>query len=120
MKPLQGIKVVELSMMVAGATCARMLADWGADVIKVEDTGSGDGFRKWPATVGAPTADDYNPLFDTLNANKRAISIDLKADEGKKLMYKLLEGADVFLTNVRTKGLERMGLDYSVDRKSVV
>jgi crotonobetainyl-CoA:carnitine CoA-transferase CaiB-like acyl-CoA transferase len=114
MKPLQGIKVVELSMMVAGATCARMLADWGADVIKVEDTGSGDGFRKWPATVGAPTADDYNPLFDTLNANKRAISIDLKADEGKKLMYKLLEGADVFLTNVRTKGLERMGLDYSV------
>lgn len=112
-KPLQGIKVVELSMMVAGATCGRMLADWGADVIKVENTGIGDTFRKWPATVGAPVADDCNPMFDSLNANKRAISIDLKTSEGRKLMYKLLDDADVFLTNIRTKGLEHMGLDYS-------
>jgi len=111
-KPLHGIKVVELSMMVAGATCGRMLADWGADVIKVENTGIGDTFRKWPATVGAPVEDNYNPLFDNLNANKRAISIDLKELDGKELMYTLLENADVFLTNIRTKGLEHMGLDY--------
>lgn len=111
-KPLQGIKVVELSIQVAAATCGRMLADWGADVIKVENTGIGDTFRKWPAAIGAPIEDDYNPVFDNLNANKRAISIDLKTAEGKKLMYKLLEDADVFLTNFRTRGLEHMGLDY--------
>lgn len=118
-KPLRGIKVVELSMMVAGATCGRMLADWGADVVKVEDTGIGDAFRKWPAGVGAPIEDDCNPLFDTLNANKRAISIDLKTPEGQALMHKLLEDADVFLTNVRTKGLSHMGLDYPTLQKKL-
>lgn len=111
-RPLKGVKVVELSLMVAAATCGRMMADFGADVIKVENTGIGDTFRRWPAAVGAPVEEDFNPLFDSLNANKRGISINLKTDEGRKLMYELLEAADVFLTNVRTEGLKHMALDY--------
>jgi (R)-2-hydroxy-4-methylpentanoate CoA-transferase len=111
-KPLNGVKVVELSLMVAAATCGRMMADWGADVIKIENTKGGDTMRKWPAGVGAPVEEDFNPLFDSLNANKRAASINLKTPEGMNIMYKLLENADVFLTNVRTAGLEHMGLDY--------
>lgn len=111
-KPLQGIKVVEQSIQVAASSCGRMMADWGADVIKVENTKGGDTFRKWPLGIGAPADDDYDPLFDNLNANKRAISLDLKSESGRQVMYKLLEDADVFLTNNRTEALERMGLDY--------
>lgn len=111
-KPLQGIKVVEQSIQVAAASCGRMMADWGADVIKVENTKGGDTFRKWPMGIGAPAEDDFDPLFDNLNANKRALSLDLKSPAGREIMYKLLADADVFLTNNRTEALERMGLDY--------
>lgn len=112
-KPLQGIKVVEQSIQVAASSCGRMMADWGADVIKVENTKGGDTFRKWPLGIGAPADDDYDPIFDNLNSNKRAISLDLKSEAGRQVMYRLLEDADVFLTNNRTEALERMGLDYA-------
>lgn len=111
-KPLQGVKVVELSLMVASASCGRMMADWGADVIKVENTKGGDNFRKWPLGIGAPAEDDYDPLFDNLNANKRAISLDTSTETGREVMYRLLENADVFLTNLRTSALKKSGLDY--------
>lgn len=112
-KPLQGIKVVEQSIQVAASSCGRMMADWGADVIKVENTKGGDTFRKWPLGIGAPADDDYDPIFDNLNSNKRAISLDLKSEAGRQVMYRLLEDSDVFLTNNRTEALERMGLDYA-------
>ena len=108
-KPLQGVKVVELSLMVAAASCGRMMADWGADVIKVENTKGGDNFRKWPLGIGAPADDDYDPLFDNLNANKRAISLDTKTPAGREVMYRLLSGADVFLTNLRNEALKKSG-----------
>ncbi len=98
--------------MVAAASCGRMMADWGADVIKVENTKGGDNFRKWPLGIGAPADDDYDPLFDNLNANKRAISLDTRTPAGQEVMYKLLAGADVFLTNLRTEALKKSGLDY--------
>ncbi len=110
--PLSGVKVVELGLMVAAATCTRMMADLGAEVIKVENTGIGDTFRRWPAAVGAPIDEDYNPMFDTLNANKRSISVNLKDPEGLEVMYKVLEDADIFITNTRTNGLRHLGLDY--------
>ena len=112
MKPLQGLKVIELSIQVAAASCGRMMADWGAEVIKVENTKGGDTFRKWPLGIGAPADDDFDPLFDNLNSNKRAISIDLKTEAGREVMYRLLETADVFVTNNQTKALEHMGIDY--------
>lgn len=110
--PMTGIRVLELGNMVAAATCTRMMADLGADVIKIENTTTGDTFRFWPRSVGAPTQEDYNPLFDNLNANKKSISLNLKTAEGQAIMYKLLETADIFITNVRTRGLAHMGLDY--------
>ena len=111
-KPLKGVKVVELSLMVASASCGRMMADWGADVIKVENTKGGDTFRKWPLGIGAPADDDFDPLFDKLNANKRAISLDTGTKSGREVMFRLLEQADVFLTNLRTRTLQKSGLDY--------
>ena len=111
-KPLKGVKVVELSLMVASASCGRMMADWGADVIKVENTKGGDTFRKWPLGIGAPADDDFDPLFDNLNANKRAISLDTGTKSGREVMFRLLEQADVFLTNLRTSTLQKSGLDY--------
>ena len=111
-KPLKGVKVVELSLMVASASCGRMMADWGADVIKLENTKGGDNFRKWPLSIGAPTDDDFDPIFDNLNANKRAVSIDTRTKEGQEIVYRLLEDADVFLTNLRTEALSKQGLDY--------
>ena len=111
-KPLKGVKVVELSLMVASASCGRMMADWGADVIKLENTKGGDNVRKWPLPIGAPADDDFDPIFDNLNANKRAVSIDTRTKEGQEIVYRLLEDADVFLTNLRTEALRKQGLDY--------
>lgn len=109
--PLEGIKVVELSTMVAASSCGRMLADWGCEVIKVE-TESGDMFRNFPKTFFVPCTDDENPLFDNLNAGKRGIVLDLKTPGGMEAMHRLLKDADVFLTNTRPQGLKRLGLDY--------
>lgn len=110
-RPLDGIKVLELSTMVAAGSCGRMLADWGADVIKVE-TESGDMFRNFPKTFFVPCTMDENPLFDNLNAGKRGVVINLKTAEGMEAMHRMLAEADVFLTNTRPKALERLGLDY--------
>jgi len=110
--PMTGVRVLELGNMVAPATCTRMMADLGAEVIKVENTTTGDTFRGWPRTLGAPVAEDCNPIFDNLNANKKSVSLDMKTPEGMAVMHKLLETADIFITNVRTGGLKRMGLDY--------
>lgn len=111
MKPLEGIKVVDLSTYVAASSCGRMMADWGADVIKVEAP-SGDGYRKFGRAYKCPIDDDCNPLFDSLNANKRGIVVNLKTDEGMAVMHRMLQTADVFLTNTRNQSLVPMGLDY--------
>ncbi len=110
--PMTGIRVLEIGNQVAPATCTRMMADLGADVIKVENTTGGDTFRPWARMVGAPVRDDCNPIFDNLNANKRSISVDMRTEEGRAVMEELLKTADIFITNVRTKGLKKMGLDY--------
>ena len=112
--PMTGIRVIELGNMVAPDTCTRMMADLGAEVIKVENTALGDNFRVWPRTIGAPTREDFNPIFDNLNANKKSISVNLRTKEGLDIMYQLLGTAEIFITNVRTKGLEHMGLGYDV------
>ena len=111
MKPLEGIKVVELSTMLAGPMCARVLAEWGADVIKVE-TLNGDAWRKQAGTTLSPCTPDANPNFDMQNLNKRFVSLNLRTEGGQEAMMKLLEGADVLLTNFREQALEGMGLSY--------
>ena len=110
-RPLEGVKVLELSTMVAAGSCGRMLADWGATVIKVEAE-SGDMFRNFPKTFLVPCTMDENPLFDNLNSGKRGIVLNLKTPEGMEAMHRLLAEADVFLTNTRVKALKKLGLDY--------
>ncbi|MEG1789919.1 MAG: CaiB/BaiF CoA-transferase family protein [Oscillospiraceae bacterium] len=109
--PLDGIKVVELATVVAAPTTSRMLAAYGAEVIKVE-TINGDPMRRAGVTEVAPYEDYKNPLFTVNNSNKRLISINIKSEEGKVALFKLIENADVFITNVREESLGRLGLDY--------
>lgn len=110
-KPLKGVKVIDLTYFIAGPGSARILADWGADVIKVEpfwgDPGRGTG-----AGMGMPASVDINPLYSTYNSNKRGIAIDLKSEKGMEIMEKMLEKADVFISSYRTKALVKLGLDY--------
>ena len=110
-KPLEGIKVVELASFVAAPAAGRMLAEMGADVIRVEST-AGDPWRFYGVHCGLPVADEENPLFDLYNLGKRDIQLDTKTPEGKEILLRLLGEADVFITNNRLKSLVRSGLDY--------
>lgn len=110
-KPLEGVKVVELASFVAAPTAGRMMAEMGADVIRVEST-AGDPWRFYGVNCGLPVADEENPLFDLYNLGKRDIQLDTKTLEGKEILLRLLGEADVFITNNRLKSLVRAGLDY--------
>ncbi len=107
MGPMDGVKVVEMGLWIAGPSCGGILADWGADVLKIEPL-AGDPFRslEWLYPDGA------NPPFELDNRGKRSIAIDITTAEGLELVHTLLADADVFLTNYRTAGLERAGLDH--------
>lgn len=106
---LQGIKVVEYATYMAAPGAGCILADWGADVIKVEPP-QGDPIRGFFDTIGADVSD--NPVFDFDNRGKKSIVVDTTKPEGVEILKKLVAEADVFLTNVRPGGLERSGLDY--------
>jgi crotonobetainyl-CoA:carnitine CoA-transferase CaiB-like acyl-CoA transferase len=104
---LEGIKVVELGMWVAGPAAAAILGDWGAEVVKIEPL-DGDPFRGLLATAGLT----ISPPFELDNRNKRSISLNLGREEGRRLAGELVDQADVFVTNARPGALERAGLDY--------
>ncbi|WP_029758010.1 MULTISPECIES: CaiB/BaiF CoA-transferase family protein [Fusobacterium] len=111
-QPLKGVKIIDLTYFVAGPGTGRILADWGADVIKVEPS-FGDPGRKTGATMTMPVDDNkINPFYSVYNLNKRGISINLKSEAGLKIMDKLLSEANVFLSSYRTGALKRLGLDY--------
>ena len=110
-KPLLGVKIVDLSMYVAGPAAARMMGEWGADVIKVEPL-KGDNNRPAGRMMGMPIDDSNNPHNEVFNANKRSLALDLKQSEGKAILERLLSESNVFLTNFRTRALEKLGLDY--------
>lgn len=109
--PLSGVRVVELATVVAAPTVGRIMAAYGAEVIKVETPG-GDGLRPFGKGHCLPTEKGNSPLFDLYNTGKQFTSLNLKSEQGQEAFHRLLASADVFLTNVRYKGLERMGLDY--------
>lgn len=110
--PLKGIKVIELATVVAAPTAGRLLADYGAEVIKIEAPDGGDVLRAVGEMHQLPAEEDNNPLFDVFNTGKRLISINLKSDEGREVFFRLLSRADVFLTNTRMHSLKKMGLGY--------
>ena len=112
MKPLEGIKVIELANYVAAPAAGRLLGDFGADVIKIEPL-KGDAFRTNAHIYNTPCVDDReDPTYDTSNEGKRFIALDLRLDAGKEVLWKLLEEADVFITNLRFPSLQRLGVDY--------
>src|SRR5512134_3692492 len=107
--PLEGIRVVELGVWVAGPAAGCVLADWGADVVKIEPPGVGDPARTFSRMLGADLPS--NPIFENDNRSKRSIALDLATEAGRGVALELLDRADVFVTNVRMAGLERLGLD---------
>lgn len=108
---LEGVKVVELSSFVAAPCCAKVLADWGAEVIKIESP-YGDDLRGVGGIYNSPATVEENPMFELENGNKKGICIDIKSAKGKEILGKLLEDADVFVTNVREQSLYKSGLTY--------
>ena len=109
-KPLEDIKVVELSTYIAAPSTAEMLCNMGAEVIKVENF-SGDAQRVEDTRF--PDYDrGFKPFFDVYNAGKKSICIDIKNKAGRAVLMKLIEQADVFLTNLRIPALKRLGLDH--------
>jgi crotonobetainyl-CoA:carnitine CoA-transferase CaiB-like acyl-CoA transferase len=106
---LAGVRVVELGVWVAGPAAGGIMADWGADVIKVEAP-AGDPMRRMLAVTGGGGADLPSPPFDLDNRGKRSVVLDLDTDEGRDAMQRLLATADVFLTNLRPDAVDRLGL----------
>jgi crotonobetainyl-CoA:carnitine CoA-transferase CaiB-like acyl-CoA transferase len=106
---LDGVRVIDLSRVLAGPFCGMLLADMGADVIKVEDTGSGDESRTWP-----PHKDGESAAYLVINRNKRDLTLDLKAPEGAAVLKRLVTRADVLIENFRTGTMEGFGLGYDV------
>ena len=109
--PLKGVKIVDMSSVVMGPFATMLMADMGADVIKIENDGGkikGDMMRY----AGESPTGDLGPIYMALNRNKRAVTIDAKTDAGKADMARLLKDCDIFFHNVRLAGMERLGLGY--------
>lgn len=109
--PLQGVKIIELGTHLVVPNASRIMADWGAEVIKIESM-TGDLWRITGLQYSTPVTDSENPLFAEENVNKKFISINLKSNEGMEIFKRLIESADVFMSNVRMKSLVKMGIDY--------
>src|ERR1700730_8071280 len=112
--PLSGLKVIDLSHVMAGPTCAMLLADMGADVIKVEKIPGGDDARR----MAPPTIAGESAAFLMMNRNKRGIALDLKTEAGRTVLSRLLQDADVLIENYRRGAMERMGFGYQALRAS--
>ena len=105
--PLTGIRVLDLTRLLPGAYCTLLLADMGADVIKVEQPGAGDYMRWTPPLVGGQSA-----LFNAINRNKRSVTLNLKSDAGRDLLLRLVDGADVLVEGNRPGVMDRLGLGW--------
>ena len=107
MRPLQGVRVADLSRVLAGPLCTMVLADLGADVVKVERPGVGDETRSW----GPPFVGEDAAYFLSVNRGKRSVELDLKSEEGSRAARELILRSDVLVENFRPGTMERLGLD---------
>jgi len=110
--PLEGIRVLDLSRLLPGGFCSLLLADFGADVVKVEDTGMGDYIRWSPPYYEGAHDSAKSALFLSLNRNKRSIRLDLKSEDGREALLELVRDADVVLESFRPGVLDRLGVGY--------
>ncbi|RME38753.1 MAG: CoA transferase, partial [Thermoflexia bacterium] len=106
--PLSSIRVLDLSRLLPGPYCSLILADYGAEVIRVEPPGGGD----WTRYVPPLAADGQSVLFHTVNRGKKSITLNLKGEEGRAIFLRLVETADVLLETFRPGTMERLGLGY--------
>ncbi len=113
-KPLAGLRVLELARILAGPWAGQMLADLGADVIKVERKGTGDDTRGWgpPFVEGADGKHIGSAYFHSANRGKRSIEMDFESEEGKRIVRKLAARSDILIENFKVGGLAKFGLDY--------
>ncbi len=107
---LKGVRVVDMTQFEAGTSCTQMMAWLGADVIKVEEPTRGDPGR----TVSTKPGDKDSPYFLNLNANKRSVTLNLKSEQGKEMLFELVKKGDIIAENLAPGGLERLGLGYDV------
>jgi formyl-CoA transferase len=110
---LSGIRVVDLTRVLTGPYCTMMLGDMGADVVKIEQPGKGDDTRAW----GPPFIDGESAYYLSINRNKRSITLNLKSEQGKEIIHKLIDQADVVVENFKPGAAERLGLDYESVRR---
>ena len=120
--PLAGVRVLDLSRILAGPWCGMVLGDLGAEVIKVEHPGRGDDTRDWGLRVGS-TETAY---FNSVNRNKRSVTLDLQTADGQEIARELAKKSDVVIQNFKFGGIDKLGLGYErlreerpgLDRKS--
>ena len=106
--PLSGVRVLDLTRVLAGPFCSMILGDMGAEIIKVEEPGKGDDTRSWPPFVGGEST-----YFMSVNRSKKSLTLNLKAPEGRDILRKLVRKSDVVLENFRMGTMERLGLGYA-------
>ena len=113
---LEGVRVIDFSWIVAGPQCTRILADFGADVIKIENDANMDYIR---ASNPVPGSDSPNrsPLFNTLNRNKRSLTLNVMHPQGMELLKTLIKKSDVIVENFSSRVLEKWGLGYEEQKK---
>ncbi len=112
MKPLHGLRIVDLGIITAGASTSAILADLGAEVIKVEGPDYIDPFRRWAGTGSAEGWWDESPYYRFTNRNKRSLCVDLKSSDGQRLLLDLVAISDVVVENFRVGALDRLGLGF--------
>jgi len=111
--PLSGVRVIDMTRVLAGPFCTMSLGDMGAEVIKVEEPGKGDDTRGWPPFVNGEAT-----YFLSVNRNKKSLALDLKTPEGQDILRRLLASADVVVENFRPGTMERLGFGYEALRKT--
>lgn len=110
---LSNLFVIDLSRVLAGPYCTMLLGDFGAEVVKIEQPGSGDGTRQW----GPPWVGNFSAYYLTANRNKKSVTLNLKHDEGKRLLRQLVRQADVVVENFKVGTMARLGLGYKTLRE---
>lgn len=112
MKPLKGIRIIDFTQAHAGSLATMLLADYGAEVIKIERAGVGDLSRYWEPMIGKDSG-----YYAYLNRNKKSMAVNAKKEEGKRIIFKLIKDADVVCENFKYGSMERMGFDYKNIKK---
>jgi crotonobetainyl-CoA:carnitine CoA-transferase CaiB-like acyl-CoA transferase len=111
MAPLEGLRVIDLSRVLAGPFCTMLLGDMGADVIKIEEPSEGDDARMWGPFVG-----EWSAYFLGVNRNKRSVALDLKSSDGQHALRELLRSADIFVENIKPGSLDKLGFSNEMIR----